>query len=131
MRWIYLLLLAALALLVPAAPAAAQVTDEYALTHLQGQAIPARSPDEDNVMVHGAEILLGEDGRYTFRLQASSENQDTVEHHEATGSYRVEGDTLFLEMDDGSDPIPVAYELEDGRLTMRVPAGYTYTFQRR
>jgi hypothetical protein len=130
MRWINMLLLAALASLVPAAPAAAQVDGSYTLTHLEGQPVPAPSPDEDNVTVHAAALVLAEDGRYTFQLSASGAAQTSPETHQSTGSYRVEGDTLFLEMDDTGEPIPLTFLLEDGRLTLTVPAGYAYTFQR-
>jgi hypothetical protein len=130
MRRICLLLLTLLAL-APAVPAAAQVEGAYTLTQLEGRVLPAPSPDEDNVTVHAAALLLGEDGGYTFALQTSMGDHVRIEHRQATGTYRVEGDTLFLEMDDGSEPVPLVYALEeDGRLTLRVPAGYAYTFQR-
>jgi hypothetical protein len=130
MRWINMLLLAALPSLVAPAPAAAQVQGTYRLMQLEGQALPAPSPDEDNVTVHAAALILAEDGRYTFQLSASGAAQALPETHQATGSYRVEGDTLFLEMDDTDEPIPLTFLLEEGRLTLTVPAGYAYTFQR-
>jgi hypothetical protein len=83
------------------------------------------------VLVRGASILLGEDGRYTFKLQTTMGDPAPVESRQSRGSYHVEGDTLFLDMDDdGMEPVPLTYSLEDGRLTLRVPAGYAYTFQR-
>lgn len=130
MRWINLLLLAVAASVLPSAPAASQVMGVYTLTHLEGRALPAPSPDENNVTVHAATILFEENGGYTFALRTSMADPSQIEHRQTTGSYRVEGDTLFLQMEDGSDPIPLAYTLEDGQLTLRVPAGYAYTFQR-
>lgn len=129
MRWTNTLLLAALVSLA-AAPAAAQVGGSYALTHLEGQALPAPSPDEDNVTVHAAVLVLEEDGRYTFQLTASSGGQSAPATQQTMGSYRVEGDTLFLEADDTGEPIPLTWLLENGRLTLTVPAGFAYTFQR-
>jgi hypothetical protein len=129
MRWIQRLLLAAVAMLASAAPAAAQVDGTYALVRLEGQVLPAPSPDEDNVTVHAGALVLKE-GRYTFELKASSAAEPEPATTQAVGSYRLESDTLFLEMDGTGEPIPLTWRMEDGQMTLTVPAGFAYTFQR-
>lgn len=129
MRWIQILLLAAIAALAAGAPAAAQVEGTYALTRLEGHALPAPSPDEDNVTVHTGALVL-KDGRYTFELKASTAAEPEPMTTQAAGSYRLEGETLFLEMDGTGEAIPLTWRLENGQLTLTVPAGFAYTFQR-
>lgn len=131
MRRIHVLLLTLLAL-APAGPAAAQVEGIYELTRIEGQVMPAVSPDEDGVVVIGSFLVLKADGRYALGMLASLWQQNSVQNRQVEGTWAVESDTVAFQPDEGSDgePVRMAYTLQEGTLTLRDEHGHAYAYTR-
>jgi hypothetical protein len=130
MRWIILLLIATTCAVTDATPAAAQLTGMYRLTRVQEQALPAMSPDEDNVILMDAFLVLREDGRYAFGILANHWMDNRIENRQAAGSYLVEGDTLILQPDSVADVVRWTFLREAETLTVTDEHEHSFVFTR-
>lgn len=111
-----LLLLVAFA----AAPAAAQVEGSFALAQINGQPLPSASPTETNIIIDEMALRLGADARYTMEFRVHRDGTDSPFQAEANGTYRIEGDRLFFQPDDGSMGEPVTYRWARDGETLRL-----------
>ncbi|HST61205.1 MAG TPA: hypothetical protein VLK84_21055, partial [Longimicrobium sp.] len=101
-------------------PAAAQVEGSFRLTQINGQPLPSASPAETNIIIHGMNLRLGADARYTMGFRVRRDGTDERFQVEASGTYRTEGDQLLLLPDPESVGEPVTYRwtLSDGVLRL-------------
>lgn len=131
MRSLIALLLLALATLA-AAPAAAQVEGTYELVQINGQALPAPSPSEENVVMHGATLALTADGRFLMQARAGAADDTEPQEAEARGTWTASGDSLALTPDDGGadHALHFRWTLREGTLTLHDEEGDAYTFRR-
>jgi hypothetical protein len=111
-----LLLLVAFA----AAPAAAQVEGSFALAQINGQPLPSASPTETNIIIDEMALRLGTDARYTMGFRVHRDGTDSPFQAEANGTYRIEGDRLIFQPDDGSMGEPVTYRWARDGETLRL-----------
>ena len=132
MRSLITLLAAVFAACLAAAPAAAQVEGRYELVQINGHALPAPSPTEDDVIIHRAALALMADGRFLMQAQASAGDDAEPRESEARGTWTVTGDSLALTPEDGGadDALLFRWTLEDGTLTLVDEEGDAYTFRR-
>lgn len=130
MRWIILLLIAMACAAADATPAAAQLPGLYRLTRIQEQALPAMSPDEDNVIFMDAFLVLREDGRYAFGILANHWIDNRIENRQAAGSYLVEGDTLILQPDSVADVVRWTFLREAETLAVKDEHEHSFVFTR-
>ena len=132
MRWINVLLLAALVSLLPAAPAAAQLTGSYELAEVNGHALPAPSPEEADVVVLTMALVLAPDGRFRMEATATLDGGAEESEQSAEGAWTVDADSLTLtpdaEEDDGV--LQFRWALEGGTLKLYAENGHEFTFRR-
>lgn len=102
-------LLIAVTAALAAAPAAAQLQGGYALSQINDQPLPSASPTETNVIIDEMALRLGADARYTMRFRVHRDGTDSPFEATSAGTYRVEGDRLALQPDEGSAGEPVTY----------------------
>lgn len=96
-----------------AAPAAAQVQGNYSLVSINGQPLPAPSPDDDGVTVYGASFDLGGDGRFALSMRPSPDGAGT---QQLAGTYRVEGSSLVLTPVPEDEPFTLGWTLQGDTL---------------
>lgn len=132
MRSCILLLLLVVAACV-ATPGPVQVDGSYVLTRINGQALPAPSPTEEGVTMHGATLLLAPDGRFRMQATASSGRAPEPYEEDLQGTWSVRGDSLSLTPDvRADDPGPsFRWRLEGRTLTLYDEERHEYSFQRR
>lgn len=120
MRSLATLLLAVLATAVALPARAQQLEGTWRLTHIADRPLPAVSPGEESVMLHDVELVFQADGRFTFKLSASSRHDPAPGSRRVSGTYTVEGDTLVMVRtdEDGGDTETVRFSLRDGRLIL-------------
>jgi dipeptidyl aminopeptidase/acylaminoacyl peptidase len=121
-------LLLALAAYV-AVPAAAQVEGAYRLATINGQALPAPSPTENDVMLLRASFIFQPDGRFFMHARAADGNFPYSEGDE--GTYRVRGDSLMLLPESsGGETVDFRWTLSGGTLHLIDESGHDYAFTR-
>lgn len=119
-------LLLALAACV-AVPAAAQVEGAYRLVTINGQALPAPSPTEDDVTMLRASFIFQADGR--FFMHARAHDGDMPYSDGADGTYRVKGDSLLLLPDvAGAETVGFRWTLGGATLHLVDEFGHDYAF---
>ena len=96
-----------------AAPATAQVQGSYRLVSINGQPLPAPSPDEDGVTVYSASFDLGGDGRFALSMSPSADGAGT---QQLAGTYQVAGDSLVLTPVPEDEPFSLGWTLQGDTL---------------
>jgi hypothetical protein len=132
MRWISTLTLAAVASLLLAAPAAAQMEGSYALVQVNGQALPAPSPEEADVVVLTMALELMADGRFRMEAAATLDGGSEESEQSAEGTWTVDADSLTLTSDDEEEDgvLQFRWALEGGTLKLYTENGHEFTFRR-
>jgi hypothetical protein len=132
MRSIITLVVLAFAACLTAAPATAQMAGSYELVQLNGQAVPAPSPEEPDVVVLTMALVLAPDGRFTLQATALDGEPEQSEH-KAEGGWTVDADSLILTSDDSFDDgvLRFRYALEGETLKLYTENDHEFTFRRR
>jgi hypothetical protein len=132
MRWINMLLLAALVSLLSAAPAAAQLTGSYTLAQVNDQPLPAPSPEEADVVVLTMALVLAPDGRFRIEATATLDGGSEKSEQSVEGAWTVDADSLTLTPDVGEDDgvLQFRWALEGGTLKLYPENGHEFTFRR-
>jgi hypothetical protein len=118
---------------IAAAPAAAQMEGgSYLLVEVDGQPVPAPSPNESSVVMHKAVLLFTPEGRFFMQAKASLDGAPEQVEEEMEGTWSVTGDSLALTPDgDGAgDVMRFRFTLAEGTLRLYDDDGHEYTFRR-
>jgi hypothetical protein len=132
MRTLARLAVVALAACMAAQPAAAQMEGSYDLVEINGQAIPAPSPSEEGVVMHGIVLQLMPDGRFSMRFRAAWEGELPELEQEFQGTFAVTADTLALTAENLEETrtIHFRFTLADGTLRLYDEHEDEYTLRR-
>jgi hypothetical protein len=122
-----LLLLLPLALPCTALPAAAQVEGSYQLLRVDGRALPAPSPTEEGVTLHGGAFTFQADGRFSLRARATAATETEPRGESLAGRWAASGDSLTLTPANGGGLIGFRW-MRAGDTLRIYDRGYEYTF---
>ena len=100
----------------------------WRVTQVNGRDLPAPSPQEPNVTVERASLMLQANGQYTLSITARTALQPAAEQSQS-GRYAAGAGTLTLTPENGR-ATPFTYTLAASVLTLREARGTVYTLAR-
>jgi hypothetical protein len=111
------------------------VTGAYRLVAIDHRALPATSPTEPNVIVHGGQLILDRSNAFTLTLLAQNAPQLPGLQRNVRGTYSVAGDRLTLSPTRtepgtgiGAGGMTYRYWFAGGRFLLRDAQGHEYEF---
>ena len=107
---------------------AAALVGIWRVTQVNGRDLPAASPQEPNITIESASLLLAANGRYTLSI-TSHRGAESVATQSQDGTYSAADMTITLNPSAGR-PTRFAYTLTGGALTLRDDQGVVYTLAR-
>jgi hypothetical protein len=108
--------------------AASPLVGIWRVTQVNGRDLPAPSPQEPNVTVERASLMLLANGDYTLSITARTATQPAAEQSQS-GRYAAAGNTLTLTPQNGRGTRFV-YSFAGPGLTLRDETGAVYTLAR-
>lgn len=133
MRTLVRLAIVAFAACAAAKPAGAQMEGRYELAEVDGQPLPAASPDEDGVTMHRTVLRLTAKGRFHIQAWASVDGSADPVKEEMEGTWSVTDDQLTMLPAEakGEPPMRFRFTLTEGTLRLVNGMGQEFTFRAR
>ncbi|HEU0299162.1 MAG TPA: hypothetical protein VFR37_06895 [Longimicrobium sp.] len=132
MRAFARLAIVAFAVFAAAPPTTAQMEGSYGLVEVDGQPLPATSPDEEGVVMHRAILQLAAEGRFLLQAWATVGGDPEQEQEEFLGTWSVSTDLLTLTPDGAGEEALMRFRftLAGDALRLHNGDGHEFTFRR-